>query len=91
MVGMGFVKNWSGLMAARFFLGVTEAGLFPGVNYFISCWYKRDEFAVRAVSLHTTAFTCPLFSSFVKNPWFRVALWRPVVTIQLCAADLGHH
>jgi MFS family permease len=50
MLGMGFVKNWSGLMAARFFLGVTEAGLFPGVNYYLSCWYKRDEFAVRAVS-----------------------------------------
>jgi MFS family permease len=51
MLGMGFVKNWSGLMAARFFLGVAEAGLFPGVNYYLSCWYKRDEFAVRAVRL----------------------------------------
>jgi MFS family permease len=51
MMGMGFVTDWSGLMAARFFLGVTEAGLFPGVNYYLSCWYKRDEFAKRAVSL----------------------------------------
>lgn len=50
MFGMGFVHNWSGLMAARFFLGVTEAGLFPGVNYYISCWYRRDEVAIRAVS-----------------------------------------
>ena len=38
MLGMGFVKNWSGLMAARWFLGLTEAGLFPGVNYYLSCW-----------------------------------------------------
>jgi MFS family permease len=51
MLGMGFVKSWSGLMSARFFLGVAEAGLFPGVNYYLSCWYKRDEFAVRAVSI----------------------------------------
>ena len=50
MLGMGFVKNWSGLMAARWFLGLTEAGLFPGVNYYLSCWYKRSEFGVRAVS-----------------------------------------
>lgn len=50
MTGMGFVTHWDGLMAARFFLGVAEAGLFPGVNYYLSCWYKRDEFAVRAVS-----------------------------------------
>jgi MFS family permease len=48
MLGMGFVNNWSELMAARWFLGVTEAGLFPGVNYYLSCWYKRSEFGIRA-------------------------------------------
>lgn len=53
MVGMGFVDNWSGLMAARWFLGLAEAGLFPGINYYLSCWYKREEFGVRAVSLPT--------------------------------------
>lgn len=46
---MGFVENWNGLMAARFFLGLAEAGLYPGVNYLLSCWYKRSEFGVRAV------------------------------------------
>jgi MFS family permease len=51
MLSMGYVKNWSGLMAARWWLGVAEAGLYPGVNYFLSCWYKRDEFGVRAVSV----------------------------------------
>jgi MFS family permease len=51
MTGMGFVHNWSGLMAARWFLGLTEAGLFPGVNYYLSCWYKRSEFGIRAVRL----------------------------------------
>jgi hypothetical protein len=30
---MGLVKSYSGLLAARFFLGLTEAGLFPGVAY----------------------------------------------------------
>ena len=32
---MGLVKNYQGLLAARFFLGLTEAGLFPGVAYCI--------------------------------------------------------
>jgi MFS family permease len=50
MLAMGWVKNWSGLMAARWWLGVAEAGLYPGVNYFLSCWYKRNEFGIRAVS-----------------------------------------
>ncbi|KAI1333208.1 MFS general substrate transporter [Xylariaceae sp. FL0255] len=47
MTGMGFVYNHPGLLAARWFLGLTEAGLFPGVNYYLSCWYKRSELGVR--------------------------------------------
>lgn len=30
MTLMGIVRSYSGLLAARFFLGVAEAGLFPG-------------------------------------------------------------
>jgi MFS family permease len=55
MLGMGFVKNWEGLMAARWWLGVTEAGLFPGINYYLSCWYKRNEFGVRAAIFFSAA------------------------------------
>jgi hypothetical protein len=29
---MGLIHNGGGLITARFFLGVAEAGLFPGVN-----------------------------------------------------------
>jgi hypothetical protein len=31
MLAMGFVKSYAGLLNARFFLGVAEAGLKPGV------------------------------------------------------------
>lgn len=31
MTLMGLVQNFRGLLIARLFLGVTEAGLFPGV------------------------------------------------------------
>ncbi|KAH8811337.1 MFS nicotinic acid transporter-like protein [Xylogone sp. PMI_703] len=51
----GFVKNWSGLMAARWFLGLAEAGLFPGINYYLSCWYKRSEFGIRAAIFFSAA------------------------------------
>jgi len=37
------VKSYHGLLAARIFLGAMEAGLFPGVTYYLTCWYKRDE------------------------------------------------
>nr|POF23931.1 putative transporter [Quercus suber] len=43
----GLVHDFSGLAAARWFLGMTEAGLFPGISYYLSCWYKRDEFGLR--------------------------------------------
>ncbi|KAJ5167618.1 uncharacterized protein N7482_003212 [Penicillium canariense] len=55
MTCMGVVKNYSGLMAARWFLGLAEAGLFPGVGYFLSCWYKRSEFGVRMAIFFSAA------------------------------------
>ncbi|KAL4916059.1 major facilitator superfamily domain-containing protein [Aspergillus aurantiobrunneus] len=55
MMCMGFVHNWAGLMAVRWFLGLTEAGLFPGVGYFLSCWYKRSEFGVRMAIFFSAA------------------------------------
>lgn len=55
MTCMGLVHNFSGLAAARFFLGVAEAGLFPGVNYYLSCWYKREEFGKRAAIFFSAA------------------------------------
>lgn len=33
MLSQGLVKNYHGLLVARFFLGVTEAGLFPGASF----------------------------------------------------------
>lgn len=51
---MGLSQSFGGLLAARFFLGVTEAGLFPGVVYLISQWYKREEQHIR-ISLFFSA------------------------------------
>lgn len=39
----GLVRNYSGLLATRFFLGVAETGMFPGSFYLIGMWYKRSE------------------------------------------------
>jgi len=39
----GFVQNYSGLLATRFFLGVFESGMFPGAFYLIGMWYRRHE------------------------------------------------
>ena len=40
---MGLTQNKGGFFAVRFILGMTESGLFPGVVYYLSMWYKREE------------------------------------------------
>lgn len=55
MTFMGLVTNYEGLLACRFILGLTEAGLFPGANYYMSCWYKRGELGIRAAIFFSCA------------------------------------
>lgn len=56
MVCMAFVKDFSGLLAARIFLGLAESGLFPGVTFYLCLWYPRGAQAQR-MSLFLSAAT----------------------------------
>ncbi|CAO3613669.1 unnamed protein product [Cunninghamella blakesleeana] len=47
MAAMAAIHNTAGLLASRFFLGITEAGLFPGAIYYLSLWYTRQQQASR--------------------------------------------
>lgn len=55
MMAMAAVQSAAGLLAARFFLGVAECGLFPGSVYLLSLWYTRDELAFRNGLFFSTA------------------------------------
>jgi MFS family permease len=44
---IAFVNTWEGLMVARSFLGIFEGGAFPGIAFFLSCFYKRKELLFR--------------------------------------------
>ncbi|CAG8806584.1 25514_t:CDS:2 [Gigaspora margarita] len=44
---MAFVKSYAALLVTRFLLGVFEAGLFPGLVYYVTIWYKRFEQSFR--------------------------------------------
>ncbi|KKZ65100.1 hypothetical protein EMCG_01340 [[Emmonsia] crescens] len=65
MTCMGLVHNFAGLMAARWFLGVAEAGLFPGVGYFLSCWYRRCEFGIRMAIFFSAAAVAGSFGGLL--------------------------
>lgn len=47
MLAQGLVTNYHQLVVVRLFLGLTEAGLFPGVTFYLSCYYKREEYGLR--------------------------------------------
>ncbi|EXF80931.1 hypothetical protein CFIO01_03439 [Colletotrichum fioriniae PJ7] len=47
------VKNYSGLVACRFFLGFVEAPFYPGALYLLSIFYTRKELATRISILYT--------------------------------------
>ncbi|KAJ3808869.1 MFS general substrate transporter [Lentinula aff. lateritia] len=47
MTLMGLVKTYPQLVGVRVCLGVAEAGLFPGVAYYLSLWYPRSALQTR--------------------------------------------
>ena len=67
MVGMGFVQNFHGLLAARIFLGITEAGLFPGVSFFLTQWYRRYEISWRIALFFSAATAAGAFGGLLAR------------------------
>ncbi|KDR80770.1 hypothetical protein GALMADRAFT_1105708 [Galerina marginata CBS 339.88] len=65
MTLQGVVHNFSQLMGMRWLLGMFEAGLFPGVNYYLSCWYKRSEFGLRAAIFFSAATVSGAFGGLL--------------------------
>ncbi|KAF2141768.1 uncharacterized protein K452DRAFT_228097 [Aplosporella prunicola CBS 121167] len=65
MTCMGLVHNAAGLYATRFFLGLAEAGLFPGINYYLSTYYRRSEFGARAAIFFSAAAVAGSFGGLL--------------------------
>ncbi|KAK8125992.1 MFS transporter [Apiospora kogelbergensis] len=42
-IGLGGTKTYAEVTVVRFLLGAAEAGLFPGLVYYLTFWYKSDE------------------------------------------------
>lgn len=50
-----FVKNRGQAAAVRFLLGIFEAGMLPGIAYYLSRWYRKSELAFRLALYLVTA------------------------------------
>ncbi|KAK2466573.1 hypothetical protein APHAL10511_001435 [Amanita phalloides] len=62
MTLMGLVKTYPQLVGVRVALGVAEAGLFPGVTYYLSLWYPRLQLQTRIALFFGAATLAGAFS-----------------------------
>ncbi|TGJ82545.1 hypothetical protein E0Z10_g6226 [Xylaria hypoxylon] len=65
MTLMGLVQNFRGLLSARLFLGVTEAGLYPGCAYYLTMWYCRREIQLRQAMFFSAGSIAGAFSGLL--------------------------
>ena len=63
----GLVTSYQGLLVARFFLGLVEGGLLPGIVLIMSQFYKRDQIQLRMALLFTAASLAGGFSGLLAS------------------------
>jgi sugar phosphate permease len=61
----GVVKTYSGLLACRFFIGLLEGGLFPGIVLYLSYFYPRYKMALRVSTFFSAASLSGAFSGIL--------------------------
>ncbi|KAI0307925.1 MFS general substrate transporter [Multifurca ochricompacta] len=61
----GLAHNYGDLIGLRFLLGLAEAGLYPGIVFYLSCWYKRSELGSRVAIFFSSATVAGAFSGLL--------------------------
>lgn len=67
---MAVVKDYKGMLACRFVLGITEAPFYPGGVYLISMFYTRKESATRMSIFYTGNLLASSFSGLIAAAVF---------------------
>lgn len=87
-VAFAFVNSIQTACAVRFLLGIFEAGMLPGIAYYLSRWYRRSELAFR-ISLYMVmaplagAFGGLLASAILKlNSFGSTHRWQMIFAIE---------
>ncbi|EMD59637.1 hypothetical protein GGP41_008581 [Bipolaris sorokiniana] len=82
------VQNFGGLVACRFFLGITEAPFYPGATYMLSIFYTRREVATRIALLYCAQILATGLSGLIAAGVFQmdglrgIAGWRWLFIIE---------
>ncbi|KAJ6622563.1 MFS general substrate transporter [Mycena sp. CBHHK59/15] len=61
----GVTKNYAGILACRFFIGLPEAAFYPGAIYLLSRWYTKKELALRSAILYTGLLLSNAFGALI--------------------------
>ncbi|KIY65803.1 permease of the major facilitator superfamily [Cylindrobasidium torrendii FP15055 ss-10] len=64
-IALGGVTNYATLTVVRFLLGVFEAGLFPGLVYYLTFWYTKDERSIRVALILASATLAGAFGGAI--------------------------
>ncbi|KAK9774887.1 putative Major facilitator superfamily (MFS) profile domain-containing protein [Seiridium cardinale] len=64
-IGLGGTHNFSQVTGVRFLLGAFEAGLFPGLVYYLTFWYKSNERSVRVAFILASATLAGAFGGAI--------------------------
>ncbi|CUS13534.1 unnamed protein product [Tuber aestivum] len=67
MTLMGLVTNYVGLLICRMALGLAEGGLFPGVTFYITMWYRRHECGLRMAIFFSAATLAGAFGGLLAR------------------------
>ncbi|KAJ5357031.1 Major facilitator superfamily domain general substrate transporter [Penicillium concentricum] len=56
----------------RFFIGLAESTFYPGMQYIIGSWYRKDELAKRSCIFHTSSGIASMFSGYLMDAVFHL-------------------
>ncbi|KAJ5497553.1 Major facilitator superfamily domain general substrate transporter [Penicillium fimorum] len=56
----------------RFFIGLAESTFYPGMQYIIGSWYRKDELAKRSCIFHTSSGIATMFSGYLMDAVFHL-------------------
>src|SRR5712664_1443595 len=91
----GFVQNVSQLYAARFLLGLAEAGYFPGIVLYLTYWFRQREqaqaIALFLAGLPVTSILGAPVSGFILDHvhWLSLSSWRWLLILEGMPAVVG--
>lgn len=66
-IGQSFVASYPSLLTTRALLGLFEGGFFPGANFYVTQWYRRDECGLRMAVIFSCATIAGAFGGVLAR------------------------